>query len=77
MFAIFLKSIDSLYLYLYNHFEIKKSRMWLPSLTYDKEVVCMIEQALLSIIMHLFVGLIVMTIIAVALIIAMVIIMCK
>ena len=47
------------------------------SYTYDKEVVCMIEQALLSIIIHLFVGLIIMTIITVALIIAIVVIMCK
>lgn len=32
MFAYFLKSIDIMYYNLYNHFEIKKSRMWLPSL---------------------------------------------
>lgn len=47
------------------------------SYTYDKEVVCMVEQALFQLIILLLIALGVITIITVALIIAIVIIMCK
>ena len=58
--------------------ESKKSRMWLPShYTYDKEVVLMIEQVLLQLVIILFVALGAATIIAFALVIALVIIISK
>jgi len=52
--------------------------MWLPShYTYDKEVVLMIEQVLLQLVIILFVAFGAATIIAFALVIALVIIISK
>jgi len=59
--------------------EIGKAEMWLKSSLYtqDKEVMLMVEQTMLHIIILLFTALAAVTIIAIALIIALTLVMSK